>query len=65
MVEEFIEEVEEVEEYTEEFREVIEEVENPQRMQCLQNWSIPTLTSPKIYEFDIMCYRFWLDTIFV
>ena len=64
-VEEFIEEVEEVEECIEEDKEVVEEVENPQRKQCLQNWSVPTLTSPEIYEFDIIHYRVWLDTIFV
>ena len=62
MVGEFIEEVEE---YIEEVNEVIEEVEHPQRMQFLQNWSVSTLTSPEIYEFDIMCYRVWLDAIFV
>ena len=43
-VEEFIEEGEE---YTEEVKEVVEEVENPKRTQCLQNWSVPTLTSPE------------------
>ena len=48
-VEDFIEEVEEVEEHIEEVKEVIEEVKNPQKMQCLQNWLVPTLTSPKIY----------------
>ena len=65
MVEEFTEEVEEVEEVTEEFKEVVKEVYNPQRTQFLQNQTVPTLTSPKIYEFDIMCYRVWLEAIFV
>ena len=57
--------IEEVEEYIDEVKEVVQEVDNPQRMQCLQNWLVPTLNSPKRYEFDIMCYRFWLDVIFV